>query len=49
MRKELFGLEFEVSIEVDEDKCLEERSLHDNALKHVEDYTLEDAADEVTN
>lgn len=47
LRRELFDLEFEVNIKVDHDKYLEERSLHDNQLKGVHDYTVEDSADEV--
>ena len=35
LRKELNGLEFEVKIEIDEEKCLDERTLIDNSIKSV--------------
>ena len=47
LRAELHDLEFEINIKVDHDKYLEERSLHDNQLKGVHDYTQEDSAEEV--
>lgn len=35
LRAELNGLEFDVTIEVDEDKCLDERILKDNSIRTV--------------
>ncbi|CAK59852.1 unnamed protein product (macronuclear) [Paramecium tetraurelia] len=47
LRKELNGLEFEVKIDIDEDKCLDERALIDNSIKSVQDYSSQESSSEV--